>query len=326
MKSALVDLDACMREALAAAQEAGAVMAQAWGKHKTVHHKGAVDLVTETDRECEALILRRLGAAFPNHAFIGEESSAAAGGPPSPRALTMGPTWMIDPLDGTTNFVHGFPFSCVSIGLVVARRPVLGVVHCPMLGETYTAVEGGGAFLNGAPIRCSERAELRQALFVTELGTRRDEAFLEAAMKRIRLVAAATRSMRAAGSCALNLCGVAAGRLDAYFEYGLGGPWDMAAGAVVLREAGGIVVDPSGARGGEKDICMPCDAETPACCREMRAQTALCLVSSGKPFNVMSGRVLGTNAHLSQPMSAILSACPEAPGEPLALDPLEETS
>ncbi|KAK2077671.1 hypothetical protein QBZ16_004517 [Prototheca wickerhamii] len=153
---------------------------------------------------------------------------------------------MVDPVDGTTNFVHQYPFSCVSIGLAVDRELVLGVVYNPVLGELYRAVRGGGAFLNDAPICVSDRRSLKEALFATELGIRRDDEFLDIAFERIKTVLRESRSVRCGGSCALNLCSIAQGRLDAYFEYGLGGPWDMAAGAVILTEAGGRVLDPSG--------------------------------------------------------------------------------
>lgn len=119
---------------------------------------------------------------------------------------------MVDPVDGTTNFVHRFPFSCVSIGLAVNKQPVVGVVFNPIMGELYQAVRGGGAFRNGEPISVSDTAELGRAVVGTELGTRRDAAFLEACFDRMRALGRATRSMRCSGSCALNLCSVAMGR------------------------------------------------------------------------------------------------------------------
>ncbi|KAL6772286.1 hypothetical protein ACKKBG_A29640 [Auxenochlorella protothecoides x Auxenochlorella symbiontica] len=146
-------------------------------------------------------------------------------------------------------------------------------------------MRGGGAFLNNEPIHVSATPDLQSALFATELGIRRDDAFLDAAFARIRELLRGARSVRCGGSCALNLCSVAQGRLDAFFELGLGGPWDMAAGAVILEEAGGKVLDPAGG-----------------------------------PFNVMSRRVLGTNGHLAAQVSSILAACPLAEGEPRPLD------
>jgi hypothetical protein len=115
---------------------------------KTVEHKGKVDLVTETDKACESLIFEYLKTAFPSHQLIGEETSAIDGTP----ELTDAPTWIVDPLDGTTNFVHRYPFVCVSIGLVVDKVPTVGVVFNPILDELFTAVKGRGAFLNGQHI------------------------------------------------------------------------------------------------------------------------------------------------------------------------------
>lgn len=264
-----------------AAREAGEVIIAAWDKTKTVEHKGTVDLVTETDKKCEQLIHNTIRTAFPDHLFIGEEGSAAQG---FTAQLTAAPTWMVDPVDGTTNFVHRFPFSCVSIALTIDKIAVIGVVYNPILQEMFHAIRGGGAFLNEIPIKTSETKDLTSALFATELGTRRDDAFLDAAFARIRAVAKATRSVRACGSCALNLCSVAMGRLDAFFEIGLGGPWDMAAGALILQEAGGEVIDPAGG-----------------------------------PFNVMSRRVLGTNGYLADSVSKILKDIPCAPNEPQPL-------
>lgn len=239
---------------------------------------GAVDLVTNTDKQCEALIMETIQSHFPDHLFIGEETSASQG---FCGELTSQPTWMVDPVDGTTNFVHRFPFSCVSIGLAIEKTVVVGVVYNPILKELFFAKRGSGAFLNGHPIHCSETKELRHALIATELGTRRDDEFLDAAFTRMRSLAKQSRSLRACGSCALNLCSVAMGRLDAYYEIGLGGVWDVAAASLVLEEAGGKVMDPAG---GE--------------------------------FELMSRRVLGTNASLATAVSSILSAGPWAPGEP----------
>jgi inositol-phosphate phosphatase / L-galactose 1-phosphate phosphatase len=270
----------CLAAAIGAAQRAGQVIAAAWNEMKKVEHKGAVDLVTETDKKCEALIKETLLSTFPDHAFIGEEEAAALGHTPQ---LTKAPTWLVDPVDGTTNFVHRFPFSCVSIGLAVDRRIAVGVVYNPILGELFHAVRGGGAFLNGDLIHCSDTVELGHALFATELGTRRDDAFLDACFGRIKALTKASRSVRACGSCALNLCSVAMGRLDAYFEIGLGGPWDVAAAALILEEAGGKVLDPAGG-----------------------------------PFDVMSRRILGTNGHLAEAVAQVLADGPWAPDEPPA--------
>ena len=163
--SAQVDFDACLFEAVAAASEAGEEIKAAWHVERDVEYKGDVDLVTATDKKCEDLIFERLRAAFPAHAFVGEESVAAADGALPP--ITDDPTWFVDPLDGTTNFLHGYPFSCVSIGLTVAKVPVLGVVLNPITGETFAAVQGRGATLNGEPIAVSKVLDLSKALVAT---------------------------------------------------------------------------------------------------------------------------------------------------------------
>ena len=240
-----VDYDLCLEEAIAAATAAGAEIKAAWHETRDVEYKGTVDLVTATDKKCEDLIFQRLQAAFPTHAFVGEESVAAADG--KLPEITDAPTWFVDPLDGTTNFVHGFPFSCVSVGLTVNRVPVLGVVVNPILGETFAAVKGRGATLNGAPIHVSSVTDLGKALVATEIGVGRDAATVDAIIGRVKACVAGCRSLRASGSCAMNMVGVAAGRLDAFYEIGFGGPWDCVGAAVIVTEAGGIVCDPSGA-------------------------------------------------------------------------------
>ncbi|KAJ6380609.1 hypothetical protein OIU77_029497 [Salix suchowensis] len=195
---------------------------------KHVEHKGQVDLVTETDKACEALIFNHLKQQYPSHKLIGEETTAACGA----TELTDEPTWIVDPLDGTTNFVHGFPFVCISIGLTIGKVPTVGVVYNPIMDELFTGVHGKGAFLNGKPIKVSSQSELVKSLLATEAGTKRDKSTV--------------RSLRMSGSCALNLCGIACGRIDLFYETGYGGPWDVAGGTVIVKEAGGLVYDPSG--------------------------------------------------------------------------------
>lgn len=234
--------------AVEAAKEAGAIIKDAFSRHKTVSNKGKVDLVTETDQLCERVIFKRLGEAFPAHKLIGEETAAMNGetGP-----LTDDPTWIVDPLDGTTNFVHSFPFVCVSIGLTVGRVSVVGVVYNPILNELFTAVKGGGAFLNGQRISVSEEHDIGKAQVATEIGVHREKEVVDATLKRIGGLLLEIRSLRMCGSCAMNLCGVALGRLDAFYELSFGGPWDVAAGVLIVEEAGGLVFDPSG---GDFDI------------------------------------------------------------------------
>ncbi|KAK2652807.1 hypothetical protein Ddye_012663 [Dipteronia dyeriana] len=228
--------------AVDAAKRAGEIIRNGFYKTKHVEHKGQVDLVTETDKACENLIFNHLKQRFPTHKFIGEETTAANGA----TELTDEPTWIVDPLDGTTNFVHGFPFVCVSIGLTIGMIPTVGVVYNPIMDELFTGIRGQGAFLNGKPVKVSKKTELLNSLLATEAGTKRDKATLDATTNRINSLLFKVRSIRMSGSCALNLCGVACGRLDLFYELGFGGPWDVAAGIVIVQEAGGVVYDPSG--------------------------------------------------------------------------------
>ncbi|XP_031130485.1 inositol monophosphatase 3 isoform X2 [Ipomoea triloba] len=228
--------------AVDAAKQAGEVIRNGFYQTKHVEHKGTVDLVTETDKACEDLIFNHLKKHFPSHKFIGEETTAACGA----SELTDEPTWIVDPLDGTTNFVHGFPFVCVSIGLTVGKIPTVGVVYNPIMNELFTGVHGKGAFLNGNPIKVSSQSELVKSLLATEAGTKRDKLNLDACTNKINALLAKVRSIRMSGSCALNLCGIACGRLDLFYELGFGGPWDVAGGAVIVKEAGGVLFDPSG--------------------------------------------------------------------------------
>ncbi|KAF7120010.1 hypothetical protein RHSIM_Rhsim13G0144400 [Rhododendron simsii] len=150
--------------AIDAAKKAGDVIRKGFYVTKHVEHKGQVDLVTETDKACEDLIFNHLKQHFPNHKFIGEETTAAYG----VTELTDEETWIVDPLDGTTNFVHGFPFVCVSIGLTIEKVPVVGVVYNPIMDELFTGIHGKGAFLNGNPIKVSSQSELVKSLLCTE--------------------------------------------------------------------------------------------------------------------------------------------------------------
>ncbi|KAH9749836.1 Inositol-phosphate phosphatase [Citrus sinensis] len=252
--------------AVDAAKRAGEIIRNGFYQTKNVEHKGQVDLVTETDKACEDLIFNHLKQQFPAHKFIGEETTAACGA----TELTDEPTWIVDPLDGTTNFVHGFPFVCISIGLTIGKIPIVGVVYNPIMDEVrilcslatcceqimcfassqlyalFTGVRGQGAFFNGKPIKVSSQTELVKSLLATEAGTKRDKPTLDASTNRINSLLFKVRSLRMSGSCALNLCGIACGRLDLFYELGFGGPWDVAAGVVIVEEAGGLVYDPSG--------------------------------------------------------------------------------
>lgn len=238
----MADLDACLAVARAAVGAAAARLRTAVGDEQRIEHKGVVDLVTETDRAVERLVTERLHAAFPDHVVVGEEAASAAGGARRPPAARF--AWYLDPLDGTTNFAHRHPHFAVSLGLARGAELLLAVVADPLRDETFVAVRGGGATLNDAPIRVSATAELAAALLAT--GTpydRRAQADLYLGV--IRDFMLRSQGIRRAGSAALDLCWVACGRLDAYWEWRLG-PWDVAAGALLVREAGGAVSDFAG--------------------------------------------------------------------------------
>lgn len=228
-------------------------MAAVEGKENTrLQVKSGVDLVTETDKAAERAIIRILKGKHPTHQFMGEESSFEACKAPGASEDRIGgggggeistsPTWIIDPLDGTTNFVHGYPLFCVSIALVVGRIPILGVVFHPCGGDLYTACQGAGAFLNGVKIQVRVAGGLNDALVMNNIGAARDEAFISTTVNRLgELLRRNVQAVRMSGSAALNMCHVACGKLDCYFEDGYGGPWDVAAGVVIVTEAGGIV-------------------------------------------------------------------------------------
>nr|BBI29712.1 L-galactose-1-P phosphatase [Malpighia glabra] len=235
-------LSAFLDTAVAAARKAGEAIREGFYQTKCVEHKGQVDLVTETDKACEDIVFGLLKQHYPNHKFIGEETVAASG----TFELTDEPTWIVDPIDGTTNFVHGFPYVCVSIGLTIGKVPTVGVVYNPIMEELFTAIHGKGAFLNGNPIKVSSQAELITSLLVAEDVPNHDKPIVDAMTNGINSMLPKVRSIRMLGSCALDLCGVACGRVDLFYLTGFGGPWDVAGGAVIVTEAGGCIFDPSG--------------------------------------------------------------------------------
>ena len=217
--------------AVAAARAAGEILRAGFGGEQSVRYKGEVDPVTEVDERAEKKIGGMLREAFPDYGILAEEGGAMPGGGEH--------RWIVDPLDGTVNYAHGLPVFCVSIALERAGELVLGVVHDPMREETYVA-EGGGATLNGSPIRVTDTAEMIRALVATGFPYDRDT--MPAALDLFARFAVVTQGMRRLGSAALDVCYVAAGRFDAYYERGVR-PWDIAAGALILEEAGGTVTD-----------------------------------------------------------------------------------
>ncbi|WP_181043723.1 inositol monophosphatase family protein [Actinokineospora auranticolor] len=226
------DWDPFLCAATRAAHAAGSVVRAGFADARVaVRSKSPGDYVTEVDLAAEAVIreflVRETGAAAE---FVGEESGGAVDGL----------CWVVDPLDGTTNFVRGYPSVGVSIALVCDREPVVGVVHAPMWGETFTAVRGGGAFRNDMPIRVANRP-VRQALCSTGFPFKRPESF-PAYFDVLGKVVRSVEDVRRPAGASLDLAWVACGVFDAFFELGLG-PWDVAAGALLVREAGGVVTD-----------------------------------------------------------------------------------
>jgi myo-inositol-1(or 4)-monophosphatase len=224
-----------LAEAETIAREAGAILRDRYGQEHQVRFKGPVDLVTEADAASEALIAQRLRAAFPDHQLLAEEGARETGDHSSSPYR-----WVVDPLDGTTNFAHSLPTFAVSIGLELDRAPLVGVVYDPLRDELFAAARGQGATLNGHPIRASTTDQLLQSVLATGFSYDLRHRAGQAAAWQAFLVR--VQSMRQTGSAALNLCYVAAGRLDGYWERGIA-PWDVAAGALIAMEAGGRVTD-----------------------------------------------------------------------------------
>lgn len=217
-----------------AAREAGALLLRRAAEPRTAvaSKSSATDIVTAADREAEALIVARIRGARADDAILGEESGAREG--------TSGLRWVIDPLDGTTNFLFGIPQWCVSIACEDASGPLAGVVHDPGKGETFAAARGAGATLNGRPIRVSERSDLSQALIATGHSYLAEERAVQAGM--YPAILPRVRDIRRAGSAALDLAWTAAGRFDGFFEVPIQ-RWDWLAGILLVREAGGTTAE-----------------------------------------------------------------------------------
>ena len=197
-----------------------------------ISYKGAINLVTEADLKSEAIIKKAIRKRYPNHTILAEESGLEERGDIR---------WVIDPLDGTTNFAHGLPWFCTSLALEVEGEIVLGIVYNPVLKECFSAIKEKGAFLNQKPIRVSQTKELSKALLAT--GFPYDiQQNPEPVMTRFRNMIMHARGVRRAGSAALDLCYVACGRFDGFWEERLH-PWDTAAGMLIVQEAGGRVSD-----------------------------------------------------------------------------------
>lgn len=219
--------------AIETARDAGRVLLEKFGRIETVTKKGDINLVTEADLASEALIVERISSHFPRHAILAEEAGNAV-----VTGTAGGHKWIIDPLDGTTNYAHGYPCFCVTLALEHEGEVVLGVTYDPTRNELFAAEKGHGATLNGKPIRVSATDELENALLVT--GFPYDIKHRDKFARHLTEFLLSSRGVRRDGSAAIDMAYVAAGRFDGFWEEGLN-PWDVAAGKLLIEEAGGVV-------------------------------------------------------------------------------------
>jgi myo-inositol-1(or 4)-monophosphatase len=227
--------------AVRAVKESGRIQKEWLGKDKKVELKGEINLVTEVDTKCEGRIVEIIKKTFPEHNILTEET-------PMPESSSPY-RWIIDPLDGTTNYAHGYPCFCTSVALELEGKVVLGAIYDPLLDELFTAQEGQGAFLNGERIAVSATERLTEALLCTGFPYDLRESPVNN-LDHFKNFIMEARAIRRDGSAALDLCYVAAGRFDGFWELKLN-PWDVAAGKLIVEEAGGVVTD---FKGGPLDI------------------------------------------------------------------------
>jgi myo-inositol-1(or 4)-monophosphatase len=248
--------------AIEAVVKAGELQMAGFGRDIQVDKKGTIDLVTEVDVAVERMVRALIAERFPDHSILAEELGGAAAAP-------TGPCWVFDPIDGTTNYAHGLPIFCASLAFEIDGIAEIGAIYDPTRKELFTAERGGGAYLNGRPLRVSSADTLVDALLVTgfpyDVHQRVDEI-----VGLFGAFVGRARAVRRLGSAALDLCYVAAGRMDGFWESDLK-PWDIAAGALVVAEAGGRV-------------------------------TTL----AGDPFQSRSGQVLATNGRLHDAMVEVI--------------------
>ncbi|KAK2580890.1 hypothetical protein KPH14_005960 [Odynerus spinipes] len=246
----MTDIEECFILAEELVLNAGKVIENSINKKKTTQCKSIDwDLVTEYDRKIEDVLIKKLSERFPSHKFIGEESVAKDGLP----NLTNDPTWIIDPIDGTTNFVHQFPHTCISLALLINKRAEIGIVYNPVMKQFFSARRNGGALLNGKPIQTSCVHDLSQALVAMEPWLAKDREYLVSVYTRMHALIERTHGIRSLGTAALTLCYVAMGAVEAYHIEGIDA-WDVAAGKLIIEEAGGIVIDTNGS---ELDLMTP---------------------------------------------------------------------
>jgi myo-inositol-1(or 4)-monophosphatase len=257
-----MDIEHAERVGIEAIYNGARVIRNHFGRISQINQKGAFDLVTEADTESEKKIMETIRKAFPDHAILAEESGAKKGAAEY--------QWLIDPLDGTTNYVHHLPFFTIAIALTVRDKIVLGLVLNPMDGELYSAIAGKGAALNGKPIRVSSTASVCDSLLVTGFPYDFNE-IVKPAMKRFSICQQASQGVRRLGSAALDICYLACGRFDGFWEQNLK-PWDKAAGAIIAAEAGAVITN-----------------------------------FSNQPFSINQKEILVTNGRIHQEMLSLLN-------------------
>eukprot|EP01083_Nonionella_stella_P232933 821184_1 len=258
------DIDQCFSVALSAAYAAGELINKfiddKQSKSQSLSTKSNIrDLVTLYDKKCEDIILSKIQSAFPTHRIIAEESCVDN----KHFDITDEPTWFIDPIDGTTNFVHGLPFCCVCIGLRVNKIPILGIVHCPVIKETFHGILGRGSYvvnhtdntktkLQTNPLIFDNDEAIKKAVILTEPSGKRKESIVHALNRRMYdiLYRKQIRAVRVIGTCGIDMCWVAMGRADVFFcgvdQHAGPKPWDFTAAEVIVSEAGGITCLPEG--------------------------------------------------------------------------------
>ena len=224
-----------LNTAIKAARLAGEVILDNLGRisKKEIGRKQTADFVTRIDRESEKIIIDTIKESFPDHFFLAEESVK--------EDKTEGYRWIIDPLDGTTNYIHRYPVFSVSIAQEYKSEVILGVIYDPLREELFTAEKGKGAFLNKQPIKVSEVSSLKDSLITTGFPFR-SKGFIDMYLKLFKNVFHKVSDLRRAGSAALDLAYLACGRCEGFFEIGLS-PWDIAAGDILIKEAGGVITD-----------------------------------------------------------------------------------
>ncbi|WP_319759825.1 inositol monophosphatase family protein [Maridesulfovibrio sp.] len=222
-----------LEKATAIVLEAGEIIREAYNKPKKIKHKGRIDLVTDTDLAVEDFLKVKLAEILPGSSFLAEETSG--------NADLVDRTWIIDPIDGTTNFAHGLPMVATSVALWENGQVVMGIVNLPILNEVFTAVRGQGAFMNNEPIHVTDCDSLEKSLISTGFPYAIEE-HVDSITEALSRVLLATQGVRRPGAAALDLAYLACGRYEAYYENSLK-PWDMAAGWLLVEEAGGKVTE-----------------------------------------------------------------------------------